>query len=79
MVTYQIDGLGGSGDTWLLLFNDFGTNVTNTYFDYQNLVIQVNTEGACSHSSSSVPEPGSLMLVGGIGLGLLRRLPRRVR
>jgi hypothetical protein len=79
MVTYQIDGLDGSGDTWLVLFNDFGTNVTNTYFDYQNLVIQVNTVGATALSSSSVPEPGSLMLLGGIGLGLLKRLPRRVR
>ena len=75
MVTYEVDGLGDSFKTWLLFFDDFGINGNYSDFDYQDLVIQVKTVPY----SSSVPEPGSLMLISGVALGLLKRLPRRVR
>jgi len=73
MVTYEIDGTGGTGDTYLALFTDYGNSGTDAYFDYQNLVVQLQT------NSSNVPEPGSLMIIGGVALGLLKRIPRRVR
>jgi hypothetical protein len=75
VITYEINGLGGTQKTWLLLFTDYGdNNVSDEYFDYQNLVVQLSAT-----PSSSVPEPGSLMLLGGAGLALFRRLPRRSR
>jgi hypothetical protein len=73
MVTYEIDGLGGELKTWLLFFDDYGNMGNNGDGDFQDLVIQVQTLPA---SSSSVPEPGNLMLVGGLGLGLLTRFRR---
>jgi hypothetical protein len=77
VVTYEIDGLGDSFKTWLLFFDDYGINGDYSDFDYQDLVIQLKTVPASS--PSNVPEPGSLMVVGGVVLGLLKRLPRRVR
>ena len=74
-ITYEITGLGSSTNkTWLLAFNDYGDGkAPDEYFDFQNLVVQLQTAPV----ASVVPEPGSLMLLGGVGLVLARRLPRR--
>jgi len=73
IVTYEIDGLGGGDKTWLLFFSDYGNTGTDGNFDFQNLAVQLQTVPA----SSSTPEPGSMMVLGGVGLALLKRLPRR--
>jgi len=70
VVTYEIDGLPGSDKTWLLFFDDYGDDGKDGDFDYQDLVIQLKTVPA---TSSTVPEPGSLMLIGGTMLALLKR------
>jgi hypothetical protein len=75
MITYQVDGLGGIDDTWLLFFDDYGDNGTDADFDYQDLVIQVTTVP----TTTSVPEPGTLMLAGGAAVVLLKRVRRRSR
>jgi hypothetical protein len=74
VVTYEINGLGGGDKTWLLFFNDYGDNGTDANFNFQNLSVQLQTVPL---SSSSTPEPGSMMVVGGVGVALLKRLPRR--
>jgi len=73
-ITYEITGLGASTNkTWLMLFNDYGDGkAPDEYFDFQNLAVQLQTAPA-----SVVPEPGSLLVLGGIGLILAKRLPRR--
>ena len=81
MITYQINGLpdGSGADTWLVAFTDYGNAGTGSsedaYYDFQNLVVQLQTNPA----SSSTPEPGSLMVIGGVALALLKRAPRRAR
>lgn len=73
IVTYEIDGLSDSAKTWLVFFDDYGDNGHDGDFDYQDLVIQLKTLPA---ASSSVPEPGSIMLVGGAVLALFKRVRR---
>ena len=75
VVTYEVDGLGDSFKTWLLFFDDYGNNGQDADFDYQDLVIQVKTVPY----TSTLPEPGSMMLICGVAIGLLKRLPRRIR
>jgi hypothetical protein len=76
MITYQIQGLPGPDTTWLVAFNDYGNDGTGStedaYYDFQNLVVQLQTLPA-----SSTPEPGSLMVIGGLAIALLKRAPRR--
>jgi hypothetical protein len=74
IVTYELDGQGGSAKTWLLFFDDYGNMGCNPDFDYQDLVIQVQT--LPTPATSSVPEPGGLMLLGGVAIGLLKRVRR---
>jgi hypothetical protein len=73
MVTYEIDGLTGTDKTWLLFFNDYGDNGTDAQYQYQNLAVQIQDVPA-----SVVPEPGGLMILGGVGLAVLKRRSRRV-
>lgn len=73
IVTYEIDGLPGSDKTWLLFFDDYGDNGKDGDFDYQDLVIQLKT---LPPAPPSVPEPGSLMLLGGTMLALFKRARR---
>jgi hypothetical protein len=73
IVTYEVDGLNDSARTWLVFFDDYGNNGHDPDFDYQDLVIQLKTVPA---SPSSVPEPGSMMLVGGAIIALCKRVRR---
>ena len=75
IVTYEVDGLNDSARTWLVFFDDYGNNGHDGDFDYQDLVIQLKTVPA-SLPSTSVPEPGSMMLVGGAMIALLKRVRR---
>jgi hypothetical protein len=74
MVTYEINGLGGADKTWLLFFNDYGDTGTDANFNFQNLAIQLQTVPL---STNSTPEPGCMMVIGGLGIALFKRLPRR--
>jgi hypothetical protein len=74
VVTYEIDGLGGTDKTWLAFFDDYGNTGGNPDFDYQDLVIQLKTAPA---GTSSVPEPASFLVIGGTAIILTRRVRSR--
>ncbi len=72
MISYQITGLGGNTPTYMLFFEDRGNTGSNPDFDFNDLVVQLQT------SPSSVPEPGTLMVVAGGALLLIKR-PRIIK
>ncbi|MBV8780430.1 MAG: PEP-CTERM sorting domain-containing protein [Phycisphaerae bacterium] len=68
MVTYQLQGLNDNFTTWLLFFEDNGASGTNADFDFNDLVVELKT-----NPTSTVPEPGTILICTGAGLLMLRR------
>ncbi len=63
MVTYQVTGLAGNANTWLLFWEDRIPDQSFADGDYNDAVIEI----------SVVPAPGAMALVGVGGLLALRR------